>query len=418
MKLWKQLVISLVILVIGVVAWIRFVPGAAAMLEKAGVSAPIIEAIAKPQPEEQANGQGRRGQGQNGQERNGQGRQGGNQTPIVVTQAADMAVVNDRLNAIGNGDAILSVTVTPLATGNLTEVLVKSGDLIEKGQVVARLDSDDQKVAAAQARLNRDNAAEKVERNRKLGNAVAIVAIRDAEFALQGAELALQTAELDLKRRDIVAPSKGIVGIITVNPGDYVTTSTPIAVVDDRSQILVDFWVPERFANKIFVGQTMSASAIAQPGSQLSGVIHAIDNRIDQASRTLRVRARIDNPDDTLRAGMSFSVSLTFDGDQYPTVNPLSIQWSADGSYVWRVANDKTEKVPVKIIQRNADKVLVDAKLAKGDVVVMEGVQRLREGGTVEIAGGPAAASSSDGKPADRKREDKQQKVSEAEAGQ
>ncbi len=280
---------------------------------------------------------------------------------------------------------------------------------------MARLDSDDQKVAAAQAKLNRDNAAEKVERNRKLGNAVAIVAIRDAEFALQGAELALQTAELDLKRRDIIAPSKGVVGIITVNPGDYVTTSTPIAVVDDRSQILVDFWIPERFANKVSVGQAVSATAISQPGSELTGVVHAIDNRIDQASRTLRVRARIDNPDDTLRAGMSFSVSLTFDGDQYPTVNPLAIQWSADGSYIWRVSGDKTEKVPVKIIQRNADKVLVEAKLTKGDVVVTEGVQRLRDGGTVQIAGAPAAGAS-DGKPSGTTGASGEQKVSAAEA--
>ncbi len=99
MKLWKQLVISLIILVIGVVAWVRFVPGAGAMLAAVGVSAPIIEAIAKPQAAEETAGQGRRGQGQGA----------GNQTPIVVTQAADVAVVNDRLNAIGNGDAILSV---------------------------------------------------------------------------------------------------------------------------------------------------------------------------------------------------------------------------------------------------------------------------------------------------------------------
>ncbi|OJF96022.1 efflux RND transporter periplasmic adaptor subunit, partial [Pararhizobium antarcticum] len=348
----------------------------------------------------------------------GAGQRGGNQTPIVVTQAAGEAVVNDRLNAIGNGDAILSATVTPLATGNLTEVLVKSGDRIETGQVVARLDSEDQKVAAEQAKLARDNAAEKVERNRRLGNTVAIVAVRDAEFALQAAELALQTAALDLKRRDIIAPSKGIVGIITVNPGDYVTTSTPIAVVDDRSQILIDFWIPERFANKIAVGQPVSATAIAQPGAAFSGVIHAVDNRIDQASRTLRVRGRVDNPDDTLRAGMSFSVALTFDGDAYPTVNPLAIQWSADGSYVWRVTGEKTQKVPVTIVQRNADKVLVEAKLAKGDVVVMEGVQRLREGGAVEIVAGPGADAPGADAPADKTGADGQQKVSEAGAGQ
>ncbi|OBZ93969.1 secretion protein HylD [Pararhizobium polonicum] len=396
MRLWKQLVISLVILAAGLGIWVRFVPGAGAMLAKAGVPEQLLAFAAKPA------GDGNDGQGQGG--RRGQG--GG--APLVVTQPVDSAVVNDRLNAIGNGEAILSVAVTPQATGNLTEVLVHSGERIEKGQVIARLDSEEQKIAAAQAKVAVDSAREKVERNRKLGNAVSVAILREAEFAMQAAELALQTAQLDLTRRDIVAPSAGIVGIITINPGDYVTTSTPIAVVDDRSQILVDFWVPERFSTKISAGQPVSASAIAMPGSELSGVIHAIDNRVDQASRTLRVRARIDNPDDTLRAGMSFAVSVRFPGDDYPTVNPLAVQWSADGSYVWRVADDKSEKVPVKIIQRNSDKVLVEAALAKGDAVVMEGVQRLRDGGAVRIA--------TDDPPRERKPQgsDPEQKVSEA----
>ncbi|RVI43020.1 efflux RND transporter periplasmic adaptor subunit, partial [Sinorhizobium medicae] len=298
-------------------------------------------------------------------------------------------LVNDRLNAIGNGEAIRSVTVTPTATGNLTEILVKSGDRIAEGQVIARLDSDDQMIAAEQARLTRDSAREKVERYRNLSTARAVTAVevRDAEFALQAAELALKTAELDLKRRDIAAPSKGVVGIITVNIGDYVTTSTPIAVVDDRSQILVDFWVPERFAGKIFVDQPVTANAIARPARALQGVVHAIDNRLDPESRTLRVRARLENPDDMLRAGMSFSVTVAFEGDRYPTVDPLAIQWSSEGSFVWRVNGDKSERVPIKIIQRNPDKVLVEAELAEGDRVVTEGVQRLRDGGAVRIAG-------------------------------
>lgn len=106
---------------------------------------------------------------------------------------------------------------------------------------------------------------------------------------------------------------------------------------------------------------------------------------------------------------MSFSVSVRFPGDDYPTVNPLAIQWSADGSYVWRVERDKSQKVPVKIIQRNSDKVLVEAKLAKGDAVVMEGVQRLRDGGAVRVA--------SDEKPPQQKPREGggEQKVSEAE---
>ncbi|CZT35592.1 efflux RND transporter periplasmic adaptor subunit [Rhizobium sp. 9140] len=386
MQIWKQLALGLVILLVGLAAWVRFGPSAGPMLVSAGVPGSVVALVA-PSAASGDKGQGRGGQ--SGTQRAA----AGNQTPLVVTEAAGTALVNDRLNAIGNGEAILSVAVTPLSTGNLTEVLVKSGERIEQGQVIAKLDSDEQVLAVAQAKVLLDAARDKVERNRRLGNAVSIATLREAEFAEQAAELALKTAELDLTRRDIVAPSKGIVGIITVNPGDYVTTSTPIAVVDDRSQILVDFWVPERFATSIKVGQEVSAVAVAQVTRQLTGAIHAIDNRIDQASRTLRVRARLDNPDDSLRAGMSFSVNVRFPGDSYPTVNPLAVQWSADGSYVWRVVGAKAERVPVTIIQRNSDKVLVDAKLEKGDMVATEGVQRLRDGGEVKVANGPAGAA-------------------------
>ena len=95
----------------------------------------------------------------------------------------------------------------------------------------------------------------------------------------------------------------------------------------------------------------------------------------------------VEEPLEIRLGSMSFSVTMAFDGDTYPTVDPLAIQWSSEGSYIWRVAGDKSEKVPVKIIQRNPDKVLVDAALNEGDEIVTEGVQRLRDGGEVRIAG-------------------------------
>lgn len=379
MRLWKQLLISLAVLVAGVLLLGRFVPGAGDMLKAAGLPENVIAAIAPQQTltQDRARGSGPRGQG------------GFGGPILVVAQPVSTALVNDRLKAIGNGEAIRSVTVTPYATGNLSEVLVQSGDRVEQGQVIARLDSDEQRIAADQARLARRSAQEKVERYKNLSSARAVssVEVTDAQTALETAELALQTAELNLKRRDISAPWPGIVGIILVNPGDYVTTSTSIATVDDRSEILVDFWVPERFARHMVVGKAVSAEAISIPGKVLEGAIHAVDNRIDQASRTLRVRAKIENPDDNLRAGMSFSVNVTFDGDRYPTVDPLAIQWSSEGSYVWRVNDGKSERVPVKIIQRNPDRVLVDAAIAENDQVITEGVQRLRDGGAIAIAG-------------------------------
>lgn len=374
MRVWKQLLISLGVISAGVLLWGRFVPGANDMLKAAGLPGTLVAAIA-PASEGQADG----GQG---------GRRGGfgGGPVLVATKPVAMAVVNDRLNAIGNGEAIRTVTVTPYATGNLTDVLVKSGDRVEQGQVIARLDSDEQRIAADQARVARESAEQKLKRIQNLKSSMSVAELQDAETALKAAELVLQNAELTLRRRDIIAPYGGVVGIISVNSGDYVTTSSPIAVIDDRSEILVDFWVPERFATSVRVGGDVTATAVARPGETFTGEVQAIDNRIDQESRTLRVRARIDNPDDVLRAGMSFQVTMLFAGDLYPSVDPLAVQWSADGSYIWRVSGDKVERVPIHIVQRNPDKVLVKATLAEGDAVVTEGVQTLRPGGAVRTA--------------------------------
>lgn len=379
MRLWKQFLVSLAVVGAGLLVWGRLAPGAGDALKAAGLPENLIALVAP----SSADDSGKAGKGGQGNAQRG----GFGGPTLVVTKPVQLTLVNDRLSAIGDGEAIRSVVVTPYSSGNLTQVVVKSGDRVTQGELIAQLDNDEQKIAADQARLTRDRATDKLDRyqNLKAAAAVTDVAIQDARDELKAAELALQKAELDLRRRDINAPYAGVVGIISVNPGDYVTTSSEIARIDDRSEILVDFWVPERFVPKIRVGGPVSATAIARPGEVFTGSVEAADNRIDQASRTLRVRARIDNPEDILRAGMSFSVTMHFEGDRYPSVDPLALQWSAEGSYVWRIVDDQAEKIPVKIIQRNPDKVLVDAELTEDDAVAIEGLQRLRSGSEVKI---------------------------------
>ena len=127
MRVWKQLLISLGVLAAGVLLWGRFVPGANGMLEAAGLPGPLVAAIA-PAGDGKAGGDNA-GSGAGGGQRGGFG--GG--PALVVTKPVTIATVNDRLNAIGDGEAIRSVTVTPYATGNLTEVLVESGQRVEQG---------------------------------------------------------------------------------------------------------------------------------------------------------------------------------------------------------------------------------------------------------------------------------------------
>jgi hypothetical protein len=94
---------------------------------------------------------------------------------------------------------------------------------------------------------------------------------------------------------------------------------------------------------------------------------------------------------------MSFQVTMQFPGDTYPAVSPLAIQWGADGAFIWTVENGKAKRVPVRIVQRNTNDVLIDAPIVTGDIVVTEGVQSVREGSELRVAGSeqPQAARAS-----------------------
>jgi RND family efflux transporter MFP subunit len=211
------------------------------------------------------------------------------------------------------------------------------------------------------------------------------VQLNAAQLAADNAALELQNAKLALDRRTITSPIGGTVGLFQVSPGNAVSAQTVVTTIEDTEHILVSFWVPERYASSVSVGMAVDATAVALPGQTLSGEIVAIDNRIDPASRTLKVQTQIPNETGRLRPGMSFSVEMAFEGESFPSVDPLSIQWSSDGAYVWKYAGGAVSKTFVEIIQRNSDGVLVEGDLVEGDEVVTQGVHQLAEGSEVRL---------------------------------
>ncbi|MFN3548076.1 MAG: efflux RND transporter periplasmic adaptor subunit [Mesorhizobium sp.] len=394
MSIWKQSALTFALLVAAFFGWLQFYPGSTETLAKLGIRNVPFAPEAGPAPSAggQAGAGGNRGGGFGGQQSS------------VVAQPVLELTINDRLTAIGTGRAVRSVIVTPFASGRLTEVLVESGATVEQGQVIARLDSQAEQIAYDRAQVAMQDAQARVERFQALRNSNAATAVQltDAEVQLDNARLALRDAELALERRSIEAPIGGVVGILPITAGNYVTSQTEIATIDDRSEILVDFWVPERFASMITVGSSLTAASVARPGEVFDGNVSAVDNRIETDSRTLRVQARLPNESDRLRAGMAFEVGMRFPGDTFPAVDPLAVQWGTDGAYVWAIRGGRAERIPVRIIQRNTDSVLVDASLTLQDTVVTEGLHAVREGAEVRIAGragetaaNPAAAGGS-----------------------
>ena len=385
MRIWNQLLLSVAVLLGGLCFWVYLSADAGRTLISMGAPEALVSAI-NPKASEPVSatvaGSAQRSRGSGGNQENS----GGLQAVLVSTRPVGTGIVNDSLSAIGDGEAIQSVVVMPQATGTINEILVKSGDRVKKGQALAQLDDDEQIILRDQAQVLLRSAREKSESYRNL-KSFSRLDVLDAQIAEETAQLALTNAELALKRRSVLAPIDGIVGIVAINIGDNVTTSSNVVTIDNRSELLVDFWAPERFAVQVKNGMPVEATSISRPGQTFKGSVDAIDNRVESASRTIRIRAKIPNGDDTLRAGMSFGVTMRFPGETYPAVDPLAVQWDSQGSYVWRIEDHKSVKTRVRIIQRNPDAILVAAELNEGDAIATEGLQRVREGGAVRIAG-------------------------------
>lgn len=401
--LWLQVLLSLVVIVIAVGIAALFNPTANRFVERIGVSLPMLTGDAAERPQAQAatqGGQQAAGQRQGGGQGRAGGYGGGARTAVVVTVPVGTAVINDKLTAIGNSSAVHSVTVNTAQSGTLMSVTVKPGDHVTAGEKIATLDTDSQQIAYDKANLALQDAQATLTRTEQLAKTAAAsdVQVATAQLAVNNAKLALNDAKVALDQRTIISPIDGVVGLIQVTPGNLVNAQTVVTTIEDSTEILVDFWVPERYSGQMILGMPVKATSAALPSKTFDGTITGIDNKIDPDSRTLQIQATLPNPDGMIKAGMSFSIDMGFPGETFTSVDPLSIQWSTDGAYVWKVVDNKAQMAKVTIIQRNSDGVLVQGDVKQGDAVVTQGVLQLSQGMAVRLLGsGPQQQAANGG---------------------
>ena len=307
----------------------------------------------------------------------------------VVVEALNLAEDRVTLRAVGTGEALRSAALHPAVAGEVVEVLFEAEQKVVQGQPLLRLDDKHERLAVRLAEVAEKEAQRQVTRYEKLApsGTVSTVALEAAQAELESASLRLAQARANLSDRTLFAPFDGVIGLTEVDPGDRVTDETMIATLDDRSYIQIRFTVPEEYAERLAVGDTIAVRPWTQQELELQGTVSATDSRIDPVTRALRVKARIANPDDKIRPGTSFDVRLDFKGKAYPSVREVAVLWSLDGAYRWRVSDGRAEKVFVKMMRRDQGRVLVEGPLRAGDLIVVEGVQGLREGQLLDPRG-------------------------------
>lgn len=360
---------SAIVIAAVVAAWIAYVPASIPWLEKAGVLDYLGLEIEAAEAGEAPGRSFQRG------------------APRVVVAPVQVQRQLDRVSAIGDGRALRSVTVRAEVAGRVRNIGVGSGQYVDAGAVLLGLDDAEERIALERAKLILADAEKEQERISKLSGTGAVTAVRqqEARLDLENARLEVRQAEFELAQKELRAPISGYVGLLELDEGDRITAQEALLLITDRSRIQVDFRVPERVVTQLRADMPFEARPLALRDVVLRGKVTAIDNRVDRASRTLRLRGVLDNDADMLRDGMAFSVTMDFQGNDYPSVPPLAVQWSSDGAFVWVLREGKAARVPIRIKQRNADSVLVEADLADGTLVVVEGVQSLRPGAEVEV---------------------------------
>jgi membrane fusion protein (multidrug efflux system) len=323
------------------------------------------------------------------------GRTGGPDPRGVTVEVAEArrGLIAEDIEAVGTLLASRSIEVTAKSSGQIEAILFEPGQRVAQGDVLVRLDSTIEAAKLDEARAQLANARSQLERARQLlGNrTIAQARVDDLEAAFAAARARAAAAEQRLRDRVVHAPYAGVVGFREVDTGARVTDDTVLTRLDDIAVVELEVRIPEVFYGLVRRGQPVGATAAAFPGETFRGAVAAIDTRIDPVARSFRVRANLPNPEGRLAPGLFMVARITLAERPEAILIPEEAVF-AEGraSYVYRIRNDRAERVAVTLGQRRIGEVEVLAGLEAGDAVVTAGLQRLRPGVPVQIRGAAA----------------------------
>jgi membrane fusion protein, multidrug efflux system len=329
--------------------------------------------------------------------------------PVAVATVA-RADVPVRLSALGAVTAFNTVTVRPRVDGQLMRVAFHEGQFVKQGDLLAQIDPRPFQVQLEQAegQLARDqaqlaNARVDLTRYQTLWGQDSIArqnvdaqqsTVKQLEAALKVDQGAVDSARLNLTYSRITAPLSGRVGLRLVDEGNVVTASatTGIVVITQVEPIAVVFTLPEDALPTVLPhireGMKLPVDAFNRAGDTrlASGTVLTVDNQIDPSTGTVRLKAVFDNHDHALFPAQFVNVQVLADTQRSQLVVPAAaVQQGPQGPFVYVVRGSKANVHPVKVGITQGERASVTSGVNAGDVVVTDGMDRLRDGASVDV---------------------------------
>ena len=299
--------------------------------------------------------------------------------------------------AVGTFRSNEAVMIRPELASRVKAFNFNEGRKVTKGQVLVRLDAalDEAQLAQAEAALalskaNYDRAVSLVARQ-----AGTEKAVDETRAALRRDEAAVQLAKARIEKYTLVAPFDGVIGLRRVSVGSYLVAGADVVNLEQIDPLKVDFRIPESFLPAVRVGQPITVTVDAFAGREFPGKVYAIDPLVDEAGRSIVIRAIVDNPQDALRPGVFGRVAVTLSTRENAMFVPeQAIVPLGDRVQVYRIVGGKSLPTFVRAGQREKGQVEILEGLKPDDVVITAGHLKLpRPGIPVVITppGGPAA---------------------------
>lgn len=322
---------------------------------------------------------------------------GGGGPMLVEVAAITTATITEIAEAVGTLRAFESVQLTAKTAGIVDKILFEEGQNVSAGQELVQLDAAERQadLEAARAAINTARA-QKSETQQKYERALALrragagtealvadlqLQLRTVETTVVAAEARERAAAARLDDNVIRAPFAGRVGLRSISVGALLDSRVVVTTLDDVSRMRLDFSVPETYIARIAIGAGIDAQTLAYPDRRFPGKVAVIDTRIDPVTRSAKLTAIIENPDRLLKPGMFMNVSLKVAVREGAIVAPEeAIVAEGPRQIAFVVKDGKVERRVVQIGQRQEGKVEVTEGLKAGDIIVVRGVQRVRNG--------------------------------------
>lgn len=311
----------------------------------------------------------------------------------VIVQAAVIKQLTTTIEALGTLRANESITLTSNDTKKVTRINFEDGQRVQKGHVLVEMTSREESALLEEARFNADEAKKQLDRVRQLAKQGAasqsLLDQRVREY--ESARARYNATESRLKDLVLVAPFSGVVGLREVSVGALVSPGDKITTLNDDSKMKLDFTVPAVYLRSLSVGLPIVAKSRDLDNKQFQGQVFSIDNQIDEVTRSIKVRALLDNKDHELTQGMLMLVDLKASSRDALIISESALVPLGSNNFVFAVKEEGgsmiVDRRQIVIGERLAGSVEVLSGLSVGDKLVTHGLQKIRQGQNVSIMG-------------------------------